>query len=791
MDSRSLPSQLRSIIQKKTLQAAISKNYQELDTDALTLSIDMNYNRSNISRTLNNLNRGGFLIKVRGRPTYYLDRKTICDFYNLTQIPLELENLEQLKRLFLTEGRSISRIPITAFHALIGSGANESLQTAINSAMKAALYPSGLHAYLITGPLGTGKKSFCQTVFGMEDELRHPKDPHPPVWVDLGAPAAERALEELAAQRPARGSCVGFLNAEQASGELLSKLIAWCTLLAQEDPEQIPAYAILSSDPELGKRLADQLYPIPALIQIPELDRRSIKERVLFVLSAFQRQCDLLHLPVTLDRPSFQSFLAACYPQNLRSLNNAVLQACQNSYFRSYPCSDTLSVTLSDIPDCVFDATHDVQKVMGAVRDLEARVRLDFFKFLPQKLCPAFAQLREEVLGPDGRLLHAAGALRPQPACDTLFLQCGYDLKHSRASYESGRSSKTFQLISRTLSPLLPGEGGENGIPALYCGLFQHLSQAVGALLTKSYQPAFPPAAELPEESLSPKAAQLAESVESQFSVSLPLVERQYIHIYLENAAENPDPTRVRIAVLCHWSEIITVYQRYAASLLYENQPVFFSYKKSSVGRERELQLRHILDGMRRAQEGGGLVVISDGTPDEEFVKLVYQEIGRNVLFITQLSQEIIRKALMFFDDPFATLEDFSRLLAAGDSSHFMVESRITMRIKSLISDTLVFLDAGKVYNALSDALAAISDRLGLAHNDSLVIRFIVHSAFTIERAIRGECLPYKKADEYLRDHKELYQAVKGGLEPIQNLFNIRIPDTELAYLVEIFSDYV
>ena len=36
MDSQSLPSQLRSIIQKKTLQAAISKNYQELDTDART-----------------------------------------------------------------------------------------------------------------------------------------------------------------------------------------------------------------------------------------------------------------------------------------------------------------------------------------------------------------------------------------------------------------------------------------------------------------------------------------------------------------------------------------------------------------------------------------------------------------------------------------------------------------------------------------------------------------------------------------------------------------------------------
>lgn len=67
MYSQSLSSQLMSIIQKKTLQAAISKNYQDLDTDALTLSIDMNYNRSNISRTLNSLNRGGFLIKIHGR----------------------------------------------------------------------------------------------------------------------------------------------------------------------------------------------------------------------------------------------------------------------------------------------------------------------------------------------------------------------------------------------------------------------------------------------------------------------------------------------------------------------------------------------------------------------------------------------------------------------------------------------------------------------------------------------------------------------------------------------------
>ena len=42
MEQPSLSEQLLSVIQKKTLRAAISKKYQELDTDALTLSIDMN-----------------------------------------------------------------------------------------------------------------------------------------------------------------------------------------------------------------------------------------------------------------------------------------------------------------------------------------------------------------------------------------------------------------------------------------------------------------------------------------------------------------------------------------------------------------------------------------------------------------------------------------------------------------------------------------------------------------------------------------------------------------------------
>lgn len=786
-----MSSQLLDIIQKKTLQAAISKNYHNLDTDALTLSIDMNYNRSNISRSLNNLNRGGFLVKVHGRPTYYLDKKTICDFYDLTQIPLELDNLEQLRLLFLTEGRSIARIPIMAFDSLIGSGNNESLQPAINSAMKIALYPGNIHAYLITGQVGTGKQSFCQTIFNMEEELRSPDTTAPaPLWIDLHSPGAEHALESLSMDHLEPNACIGFLHVDQAAPELVSKLVAWCNALAFQNPDTALSYAILSENSDFSESLLHDLYPAPAAIFIPCLDQRSIKERILFILSAFQKQCDLLRLPITLDRPSFQSFVVTNYKQNLRTMNNAVRQACQNSYFRCYPCSGTLPVTLSDIPDAVFNDTMDVQDILPAIRDLESRVSLNLFKFLPQKSNPTSVQLRDWAIGPDGRLLTSSTSLFKAPPCATLYLQCEQDLKNTRAAYQLSQDSKMFQLLLRILMPLLP-EDNASAPHALYYGMLQHLSDVINQLLTKSYHPDFSPVEEITASDLSSNTRQLTQAIQSQFDVALPLVEQQYIHIYLEDAVKNRHLARVKIAVLCHWSEIITVYQRFASSLLYENQPEFFSYKKSSVGRERELQLRHILDGLSELQEGGGLIIISDGTPDEDFVKMIYEEIGRNVLFISHLSQEIIRKALMFFDDPLATLEEFGRILSNSDSSHFMVESRITIRIKALINDTLVFLDANKVYNALSDALNAILNRMDLPYNDSLAIRFIVHSSFTIERSIRRESLPYKRADEYLRQHKGLSQIIKSCLEPIQNLFNIQISNAELAYLVEIFSDYV
>lgn len=791
MEQPSLSEQLLSVIQKKTLRAAISKKYQELDTDALTLSIDMNYNRSNVSRTLNNLNRAGFLIKVHGRPTLYLDKKTLCDFYNLSQIPMALDNLEQMRRLFLTDGLSETSIPVVAFDAFVGTGVHEGLHTPIQEATKMALYPARPHAYLIYGLAGSGKKCFTQAVFRMENELQALKEPRDPVWLDLTSPDFPAQLADCTAGAGPKGACIGFLNAERAPEHALHTLQRWYALQDAAAVPQICACAVICESAQLPQTLPSLLYPAPVVISIPTLAQRSVKERILFILNAFQAQADLLRLPVQLDRPCFQAMVLAQYRSNLQSLNNVVRETCRNCYYRSYPCANGLNISLDDMPNAVHEDTLDVQQVLPFLQILERKVHLSAFEFLPGKTVPAYGQIRGIPLDKDLRpVMPNTPAVQSRAPCTSLYLQCEQDLRHAGEAYQNSQNSKSIQILSKTITGILE-PGGTVANQGVYFGLYRHLDMALRALLSGTYTEPSPPIDGLEDADLSDQAKRVIDAVQAQFCLTLPTVERQYIHIYLSHVRDGCGSARVKLAVLCHWSEIITVYQRFTSSLLYENQPSFYCYKSDAAGREWQLQARHIIGGLLAANEGAGMVIISDGPLDSELTKLIYKELGSNVFFVNQLSQEIIRKALMFFDDPMATLEEFGRLILSSSGIRQGCESRISMRIRALIGDTLTFLDANKVYHALSDALVTILDTLHMPQNDSLSIRFTVHAAFTIERAIRGESLPYKKAAEYLRAHHELALKIRQGLIAIQNLYNIQIPDNELAYIVEIFDDYV
>ncbi|WP_434309809.1 PRD domain-containing protein [Hominifimenecus sp. rT4P-3] len=787
MNSQSLNSQLLDRIEKKTLRLLLSMDFSNIDTDALTLSIDMNYNRSTVSRALNVLHRSSFLIKVHGRPTYYLATKTICDYFGISNLPSDIEDASHLHSLLASEGKSSSRIPCTSFSQLIGGGINESLFLASDAAIRTAMYPIGPHFYSIYGPLGTGKQSFCNALFELEKIQNHATDP---IWIDMNSSSAEQQLDDFLNTPKCARACLCFLHTDHASPQFLSRTLAWLNSLRLDNPQQIRAVAFTSESENTSSRLLSDIYPTPIQIRLPSLNERTVKERILFVLSAFQQQCNLLGIHIHLDKPCFQSFLIADYPKNLRSLNDAVRQTCQNAYYRSYPCGQILSVRLQDIPDSIMNHTYEIDAIISTLRSIETKIPLNHFDFKPRKTLDIYTRLRKEKLDTDGLLHQNKRHLSKTQQYGSVIQQVEGDIAYCRDIYKTLQNTRPFKIMMRSLLPLVSSDLSETLATQLYSGLAGHLLTIIDALANHSYTSSFSSDENFSEEELSSAEQAIIHLVENQYFITLPIVEKQYIHLYLQNAG-NAAKHRVKIVVLCGWNEMIELYRRFAKELLFENQPIFFHYKSNTLGREHELQIRNILEKMSGILERDEFVIISDEILDEEFVRSVYQKFGNNILFINRLSPDILRKALFYFDDPLAPLSGFGQSLPYHESSPLITESRIASRIKSLISDSLVFLDCNKIYEALYDSLLEILQQAHIAYSDNLATRFIVHSSFLIERCIRGQYLPYKEAKSYLQANGKLTRIVLDGMKSIQNRFNVEIPDTELAYLVEMFTDFL
>ncbi|MFR4219742.1 MAG: hypothetical protein ACLT16_19235, partial [[Clostridium] innocuum] len=92
-------------IQEKSVAAAYCRNhihpiankeYTGINIDAFTISLDLKLDRANVSRMLNDLWRENILIKIQGRPTFYLHRKTILKRYPNSYIPALIPKDEQL-----------------------------------------------------------------------------------------------------------------------------------------------------------------------------------------------------------------------------------------------------------------------------------------------------------------------------------------------------------------------------------------------------------------------------------------------------------------------------------------------------------------------------------------------------------------------------------------------------------------------------------------------------------------------------------------------------------------------
>lgn len=132
--------------------------------EATTIGIEADVSRSNTSKELNSLLIEKCVVKIHGKPVYFIDRLRLEEVlgFRLRDDQLEIKSIDVLIHL-KEESKKKNPLFTDIFNDIIG--ADGSLKLAIKQAEAAILYPpKGLHTLLI-GATGVGKNNFSEIMY--------------------------------------------------------------------------------------------------------------------------------------------------------------------------------------------------------------------------------------------------------------------------------------------------------------------------------------------------------------------------------------------------------------------------------------------------------------------------------------------------------------------------------------------------------------------------------------------------------------------------------------------------
>ncbi|MDF7639643.1 sigma 54-interacting transcriptional regulator [Lactobacillus sp. ESL0791] len=114
--------------------------------------------------------------------------------------------------------------------------------------------------------------------------------------------------------------------------------------------------------------------------------------------------------------------------------------------------------------------------------------------------------------------------------------------------------------------------------------------------------------------------------------------------------------------------------------------------------------------------------------------------------------------------------------------------NEILIGLEGILNESLTFLNPQKTLSCVLKSFFEISNSLSMKNESHYMIAYTLHAATMIERIAKKQAFSYPEIGRYIQAHQELYISVKSGTKIIEKYFNIKIPDSELGYIIEIFD---
>lgn len=789
-------SQILQHIAEITSFAIADQEFQGINTDAFTISLDLDLDRANVSRMLNDLWRENELIKIQGRPTFYLHRKTLIKNYPNTYIPALIPKNENLLNYLEQNTLSPQQTADEAFTSYIGHSPNESMSSCIEDIKVFFSYPQSMHSLLLYGPPKSGKH-FLLTCILQYLQIESSDVIH----IDCAFILLERiTLQEVMTKidtslEKGKKSVILFENLHtiQQDFAIMSAMEAMFRLyqtLAEKNNLHLLFFA-LSYDIDM-----QELSKLNSLFQkvyiLPELDERTLKEKYEFVLAFMQSEANTVGKTISLSSSILNCFATSYYPHNLQSLQIEIRHALSYAYAQSRQRQDTfITIDYDHLSDRLLSRIQNISDVMPIIESVNSTLQERNHFLIPETECLPLQKLMHSTITKDGVIQRIT--------CRELNLHdyCKQELRMALNQEINQLYSHSLLKIKNLILPILKQYRFELN-DKLCNKLCFRLHNLISLLQNHSYISNFLPE-KLPQH---PRIQEICSAIqqilEKEFHVELPEIEQQFLFCYLYHSQDSLKKGSIAVLVACQGEGIAEKYATHVNTMKYKIKCHYINQIDLNLNGNLNTFHKDLVDKILEIDEGSGVVIITDLNPLFDFDGAVRSRTEIATVSLCPTSLPLLIQVMNLVNDPATTLEDIRNFdygntlqFPSSDPTAYGIEIQKNLDdvANKILSDSLVFLNPQKVTMALFRVLMQIYEDLELHYTNEISIRFIFHSAFMIERVIRKEPLIYKNTAGIIASNQEIYTALDRNLQLINDLFGITIPSSEIARLSEIFVD--
>lgn len=795
-----------------TLQQLQATNLSSLGCDALNISIDLHMDRSNTSRILNQLHHEGRLIKTQGRPTLYIARNPLENMDTDSYIPNVIPKGKQISDYVnIHHFQDSPGKKDDCFKEYIANRNTSSMYEPIQKAKSALLYPPlGLNTLLYGEPC-VGKLNFAKAMF--QFGVSHQRFSNTSKFLIFDCMNYEnQTTEEIL------GILYGYFDGEHLKKGMIEQAKNGILVLNHLDYLSFSTlthiYNSIINQTISPIHLPNKEYPIkcliigisnsenliknpdirrcfPMQIKLPCLREKSIQEMLVLTMQYFQKGSETMDKTIRISKGALSCFVMSDYTGNLPHLHAEIKQACAHAYYHYLEQeSFFVNIDYDDISTPVLTDIYDVNERIHELDNILNLFESEFLFFSPLQKNEELELLYDLNNEIDKNELYL------NKIDDKLVNLCIQDINAAINIQLNTIRSIMLKQIYDTLYPIVSQSPICKNENLLY-GLLLHISNAVNKIKSGITDLSFKADHyKIGRNEDYAYAHQILSTIKVEYDIQLSAEEADYIATYLYLSSQWIDNRYIQLLIISDTKDLAKDYADYLNSQKIKSSVHWLKVNSQDTA---EITSRTIVEKMNTINKEKGVVIATDSQyiescealiktmTDIEFVIVPNISVKRLISIVEKIeSLGVTIHTMKYFKQEKTVKNTF-----VSNQSESHAQELLNKITDKVLSESLVFVNPSKVCQSLFNVLINIIHDLNIRYTDDLLIKFIFHSGFTIERCIRKEPLTYPKARMIINDNDKVYYAVEKNFEIISEIFNVMIPAAEMAMIMEIFLPYI